>query len=75
MENIFVHEGSLGHEIVAILDVSFPPNTFVAEERIQFTEDSGTTCFAEWFSLDSLDLLNGPELYPSGLKEHLLGKG
>ena len=75
MENIFVHEGSLGHEIVAIFDVSFPPNTFVAEERIQFTEDSGITCFAEWFSLDNLDLSNGPQLYPSGLKAHLLAKG
>ncbi|MGP9806203.1 NUDIX domain-containing protein, partial [Paracoccus sp. NSM] len=41
MENIFVHESSLGHEIVAIFDVSFPPNIFVAEDRIQFTEDSG----------------------------------
>lgn len=75
MENIFVHESSLGHEIVAIFDVSFPANTFVAEDRIQFTEDSGTTCFAEWFSLDSLDLPDGPQLYPSGLKAHLLGKG
>lgn len=75
MENIFVHEGSLGHEIVAIFDVSFPPDTFVAEERIQFTEHSGTICFAEWFSLDSLDLPDGPQLYPSGLKAHLLGKG
>ena len=75
MENIFVHEGNLGHEIVAIFDVSFPPNTFAAEKRIQFTEDNGTTCFAEWFSLDSLDIAGGPQLYPSGLKAHLLGKG
>ena len=75
MENIFVHEGSLGHEIVAIFDVSFPPNTFAAEKRIQFTEDNGTTCFAEWFSLESLDIAGGPQLYPSGLKAHLLGKG
>ena len=75
MENIFVHEGSLGHEIVAIFDVSFPPNISFAEDRIQFTEDSGATCFAEWFSLDSLDLPDGPQLYPSGLKAHLLRKG
>ena len=74
MENIFVHEGSLGHEVVAIFDVSFPPNAFVSEKRIQFTEDSGTTCFAEWFSLDALDLPEGPQLYPAGLKAHLLAK-
>ena len=74
MENIFMHEGSLGHEIVAIFDVSFPPDTNLPKERFQFTEDSGTTCFAEWFSLDMLDLPNGPQLYPSGLKAHLCRK-
>lgn len=75
MENIFSHEGNLGHEIVAIFDLSFPPDAFVSEERIEFTEDDGTKCFAEWFSLGALDLPEGPQLYPSGLKAHLLSKG
>lgn len=71
MENIYTHEGSVGHEILAIFDVTFPPDAFGDETRIEFKEDNGATCFAEWFALDTLDLPDRPQLYPEGLKAHL----
>lgn len=75
VENIFTHEGSLGHEILAIFNVSFPPGAYADETRIEFKEDSGVTCFAEWFDLSSLDVSGQLQLYPEGLKAYLLPKG
>ncbi|NMG38384.1 NUDIX domain-containing protein [Chelativorans sp. ZYF759] len=72
MENIYTHEGQVGHEILAVFNVIFPAGSFVREERIAFTEDDGNTWFAEWFSLEALDLPGGPQLYPEGLKAFLL---
>lgn len=72
MENIYTHEGSAGHEILAIYKVKFPESAFADETRIEFHEDDGTRCFAEWYALDTLDLPDGPQLYPSGLKALLL---
>ncbi|MBQ2263609.1 MAG: NUDIX domain-containing protein [Loktanella sp.] len=71
MENIYSHEGSLGHEILAIFDVAFPPDAFAGKTRIAFKEDSGTECFAEWFPVETLDRPGQPRLYPEGLKAHL----
>lgn len=62
MENILTHEGSLGHEILALFDVVFPPDAFAAETRVAFKEASGATCLAEWFALDDLDLPGRPRL-------------
>ncbi len=72
MENIYTHEGSPGHEILAIFDVAFPADAFADQTRIEFLEHDGTKCFAEWFALDTLDLPEQPRLYPEGLKAHLL---
>jgi hypothetical protein len=72
MENIFTHEGSLGHEVLAIFNVTFPDAAFADKTRIEFHEDNGTQCFAEWFALDTLDQPDQPQLYPSGLKARLL---
>lgn len=72
MENLYVHEGCRGHEILAIFDVLFPAGSFVGETRIAFHENDGTRCFADWFALGSLDLPDQPKLYPEGLKTHLL---
>lgn len=71
IENIYTHEGSIGHEILAIFEVAFPQDAFVDQTRIEFREDNEVRCFAEWFDLDDLDLANQPRLYPVGLKEHL----
>jgi len=74
LENIYSHEGSPGHEILAIFDVTFSQDTFVSQTRIAFREDNGVTCFAQWFSLDALDGPGQPRLYPAGLKAHLLNR-
>jgi hypothetical protein len=52
--------------------VSFPDGAFADETRIEFHEDDGTKYFAEWFALDTLDTADRPQLYPEGLKAHLL---
>ncbi len=75
MENIFVHEGATGHEVVFIAQVEFPGSAFDEQEHISFQEDNGVPCVARWFDLADLDLENGPKLYPSGLKDLLRGTG
>lgn len=72
-ENIYVHEGAQGHEIVALFEVSFPGGVFGVDEMIIFQEDNGDKCVARWFDIDQLDLPGGPELYPTGLKAYLQG--
>lgn len=72
MENIFTHEGSLGHEVLAIFDVALPADAFADQKRIEFRESDGTKCFAEWFAINTLDLPDRPQLYPEGLRAHLL---
>ncbi|WP_232816612.1 NUDIX hydrolase [Paracoccus zhejiangensis] len=74
VENIYVHEGSLGHEMLAIFDVTFPPEAFAGQTRIAFREDNGAECFAEWFALEEQDGPGQPQLYPTGLKAHLQSK-
>ncbi|MCS3728493.1 NUDIX hydrolase [Bradyrhizobium betae] len=73
MENIFVHEGSTGHEIMFIAEVAFPQRAFSAQDRIDFREDNGEQITARWFDLADLDVDGGPSLYPTGLKDLLLG--
>jgi len=72
MENIYAHEGSPGHEILAIFEMRFPKGAYAGETRIGFREDDGVTCFAQWFALETLGLPGEPQLYPDGLKAHLL---
>lgn len=74
LENVFVHEGQRRHEILFIFDVAFPPGAFEAQERIRFQEHDGTSMVAAWYDLRELDIDEGPELYPKGLKTRLLGR-
>lgn len=74
-ENIYVHEGAPGHELLVLFEVSLPDDAFLGEERIVFNEDNGETGVARWFDLDELDLAGGPELYPAGLKALLAARG
>lgn len=75
MENIYLHEGAAGHEIVFIGEVMFPAEVFAGRDSITFLEDSGVACTARWYDVAKLDLAGGPALYPSGLKERLLNTG
>lgn len=72
MENIYTHAGAVGHEILALFTVAFPPGAFAHSTQIAFREDDGTACVARWFALDRLDVPGGPSLFPAGLKARFL---
>ena len=72
MENIYVHEGATGHEVMFITKVAFPANAFSCQDRIDFREDNREEIVARWCDLADLDRPDGPSLYPSGLKDLLL---
>lgn len=74
MENLYTHEGSLGHEVLFLFPVALPPGPLDTQECIVFHEDSGTPCLARWYDLEALDRDGGPELYPVGLKARLLAE-
>jgi 8-oxo-dGTP pyrophosphatase MutT (NUDIX family) len=74
MENIFMHEGATGHEVMFIAEVAFPERAFSGQERIDFREDNGEQIVARWFDVAELDVDGGPRLYPTGLKALLLGR-
>ena len=69
IENIYTHENRLGHEIIALIDVTFDASSF--PDRFSFREDNGSIWSASWFDLDELDTESGPELFPTGLKSLL----
>lgn len=71
LENIYTHEGFVGHEITFVSDVSFPDDAYRQDGPIEYTEDNGETCRARWFDVAQLDC-GALELYPSGLKGELL---
>lgn len=74
LENIFMHEGSTGHEVVFVAEVAFPEDAFAGQERIDFREDDGEQIVARWFDLADLDIEGAPSLYPTGLKDLLRGR-
>ena len=69
-ENIFTHEGSVGHEVLFLADVAFPKGAFEGQKELIFAEDSGELCRASWWTLDDLKAQNIP-LYPDGLMDAL----
>lgn len=71
MENIYTHEGEVGHEVLFICEVIFCSAMFTGLNTIEFHEDNGTPCIARWFDLTTLDLPGGPALFPEGLKTTL----
>ncbi|KQI69825.1 hypothetical protein AN189_04860 [Loktanella sp. 3ANDIMAR09] len=68
VENLFVHHGAPGHEVIAVFEVVFPEGAYESVDRIAFHEDSGTLCHASWVDPDTLDLPGRPALYPDGLR-------
>lgn len=71
-ENIYKHEGAIGHEILAIFNVTTPRNAFSDDKRIAFHEDNGALCHANWYALEDLDTGEGPALFPRGLKPRII---
>ncbi|MGR3623607.1 NUDIX hydrolase [Pseudophaeobacter sp.] len=73
LENIYQHEGALGHEVIFAAQVAFPEGAFDGQEEILFHEDNGQLCRARWFDLDLLHR-DGTALFPGGLSACLLRK-
>jgi hypothetical protein len=70
-ENIFEHEGVLGHEIVFAAEVELADLSLYDQQEIMFSEVDGTRCRARWFDLEVLKV-SGLDLYPNGLEGFLL---
>jgi predicted NUDIX family NTP pyrophosphohydrolase len=64
-ENIFEHEGDIGHEYVFAANVELGDHSFYASSKVEYREDDGALCSASWFSPASLPA--GVELYPAGI--------
>lgn len=75
MENLYVHEGAPGHEIVVAFEVTFPAGAFADATALRVDEGGGRFGAARWFDLDGLDLPGGPRLFPDGLKRRLRPAG
>lgn len=72
-ENIYTHQGVVGHEITFVSDVTFPDNAYREDGPIEYYEDNGEKCRAFWYDVKKLDCGN-LELYPNGLKSKLQGR-
>ena len=70
LENIFRHEGTLGHEIIFVAEIRAPEAFYQRHSPVYFKEDGGTRHKADWFSLSDLTT-KGLDLYPNGLTKYL----
>jgi len=66
LENLFVHEGATGHEIVFVAEIDLLDETLYAAGTVSFTESNGEACRAGWYSPADL-ATRGWALYPVGL--------
>lgn len=67
LENIYTHQGTIGHEITFVSDLDFPEGAYEGLEKIEYSEDNGEKCIARWYDIEQLDC-GDLELYPNGLK-------
>lgn len=68
-ENIYRHEGALGHEIIFAAEVLFDPQPGAGARRFAFSETHGSA-FARWATLDEAECA-GFEIYPLGIADRL----
>ena len=69
-ENLYIHGGKRGHELIFAIGISLEEKHLYRQEAIVFSEDSGMTSTARWFSIQSLKA-GDVELYPVGLLDAL----
>lgn len=69
-ENLYEHEGVVGHEYVHCVNIGLLDSSLYKKDRIVFCEDSGAECIARWFSVKGC---KGGEvaLFPDGLVDIL----
>ena len=70
MENLYMHHGSKGHEIVFVADVAFSDGAFGDSDALTVDEGPAGLHTARWFPFDTLDD-SGPALFPAGLKARI----
>jgi len=69
-ENLYEHEGELGHEYILCTSVGLLDESLYTKDRMVFSEDSGEECIARWFSVK--DCKRGDiALFPGGLVDIL----
>lgn len=71
LENIFVHHGRPGHEIVAVYEAAFADPAFYEGDELIGYEDDNSEFKAVWRSLKIFQRGEVP-LYPDGLLELLI---
>lgn len=73
IENIYEHEGHIGHEIVFAAEITLSDPALYAAETIVFREHDLTPCRAGWFAPADL-AREGIALFPNGLAD-IVGSG
>jgi 8-oxo-dGTP pyrophosphatase MutT (NUDIX family) len=71
LENIFVYDGEMGHEIVLVYDGEFTNPALYELETLDGVEDDGASFRAVWLRLTDCRAPATPPLYPAGLFELL----
>lgn len=71
LQNIFVHDGVPGHEIVFAFSLECAEGDLPNSPTLKFMEDDGTVISAGWYDPEELDRPGGPRLYPAGLMARL----
>ncbi|MBX2823158.1 MAG: NUDIX domain-containing protein [Gammaproteobacteria bacterium] len=69
-ENIYQHEGSLGHEYLFAMNITLLDTALYSREVIVFSEDSGSDSHARWFDIKALKT-GEVELFPPPLLAHI----
>jgi 8-oxo-dGTP pyrophosphatase MutT (NUDIX family) len=72
LENLFMHEGKTGHEIVYVYDGRFKDTSIYGRDSLTVTEDNGEVLKATWRSLDSFNEYH--RLVPEALTSLLKNK-
>lgn len=69
-ENMYEHEGEVGHEYILCVSVGLLDTSLYTQDRMVFSEDSGAESVARWFSVK--ECKRGEiVLFPDGLVDIL----
>ena len=71
VENIFTHDGRMGHEIVMVYDGAFADRSLYNQGFIEGVEDDGQSFRAVWVRPSDCANPAAPPVYPTGLLELL----
>lgn len=63
IENIFTHEGHVGHQFMFVADIELDDVSLYERDEIPYRENDGTRCHAAWFR---------PTALPPGVELFLL---